>query len=120
MMPLGTGVTLTPTVAPPLITLYNLYPSATVIGLPAAGFSSGEAIRLMEENAAKTLPPGAGTEWTAMSYQEKIVGNQMYFVFAMALLLVYLVLARQYESWYSPRSVILSLPLALVVLVLWL
>ena len=56
----------------------------------------------MEENAAKTLPPGAGTEWTAMSYQEKIVGNQMYFVFAMAMLLVYLVLAGQYESWYAP------------------
>ena len=68
----------------------------------------------MEENAARTLPPGAGTEWTAMSYQEKIVGNQMYFVFAMALLLVYLVLAGQYESWYAPLSVILSVPLALV------
>src|SRR5581483_8756745 len=64
--------------------------------------------------AAKTLPPGAGTEWTAMSYQEKIVGNQMYFVFAMALLLVYLVLAGQYESWYAPLSVAFSVPLALV------
>jgi HAE1 family hydrophobic/amphiphilic exporter-1 len=60
------------------------------------------------------LPPGAGTEWTAMSYQEKIVGGQMYLVFAMALLLVYLVLAGQYESWYAPLSVILSVPLALV------
>jgi HAE1 family hydrophobic/amphiphilic exporter-1 len=68
----------------------------------------------MEENAAKTLPPGTGTEWTAMSYQEKIVGSQMYFVFAMALLLVYLVLAGQYESWYAPLSIILSVPLALV------
>ena len=56
----------------------------------------------------------AAIEWTAMSYQEKIVGNQMYFVFAMALLLVYLVLAGQYESWYTPLSVILSVPLALV------
>jgi HAE1 family hydrophobic/amphiphilic exporter-1 len=90
MLPLGTLVALTPTVGPPLITLYNLYPSATVIGLPAAGFSSGEALRLMEENAARTLPPGATTEWTAMSFQEKVVGHQMYFVFAMALLLVYL------------------------------
>src|SRR5581483_7420003 len=63
--------------------------------------------------AAKTLPPGAGSEWTAMSYQEKIVGNQMYFVFAMAMLLVYLVLAGQYESWYSPLAVILSVALAL-------
>src|SRR5205085_10358393 len=78
-----------------------------------AGFSSGEAIRLMEENAANTLPPGTGSEWTAMSYQEKLVGNQMYFVFAMALILVYLVLAGQYESWYAPLAVILSVPLAL-------
>ena len=114
MVPLGTVAAITPAVGAPLISLYNLYPSSSIIGLPAAGFSSGEAIRLMEENAAKTLPPGTGTEWTAMSYQEKIVGNQMYFVFAMALLLVYLVLAGQYESWYAPLSIILSVPLALV------
>src|SRR3984885_9445776 len=114
MIPLGTIAAITPSVGAPLISLYNLYPSSSIIGLPATGFSSGEAIRLMEENAAKTLPPGAGTEWTAMSYQEKIVGNQMYFVFAMALLLVYLVLAGQYESWYAPLSIIFSVPLALV------
>jgi HAE1 family hydrophobic/amphiphilic exporter-1 len=113
MIPLGTLVKIEPVVGTPLISLYNLYPSATIIGLPAAGFSSGEAIHLMEENAAKTLPPGTGSEWTAMSYQEKVVGNQMYFVFAMALLLVYLVLAGQYESWYAPLAVILSVPLAL-------
>jgi hydrophobic/amphiphilic exporter-1 (mainly G- bacteria), HAE1 family len=114
MIPLGTLASIMPAVGTPLISLYNLYPSSSIIGLPAAGFSSGESIRLMEENAAKTLPPGTGTEWTAMSYQEKIVGSQMYFVFAMALLLVYLVLAGQYESWYAPLSVILSVPLALV------
>jgi hydrophobic/amphiphilic exporter-1 (mainly G- bacteria), HAE1 family len=114
MIPLGTLVSVTPTVGPPLITLYNLYPSATVIGLPAQGFSSGEALQLMDENAARTLPPGAAAEWTAMSYQEKVVGHQMYFVFAMALLLVYLVLAAQYESWYAPLSIIFSVPLALV------
>jgi HAE1 family hydrophobic/amphiphilic exporter-1 len=114
MIPLGTLVKITPSVGAPLISLYNLYPSASVLGLPAPGFSSGEALRLMEENAARTLPPGTATEWTAMSYQEKVVGKQMYFVFAMALLLVYLVLAGQYESWYAPLSVILSVPLALV------
>ena len=121
MLPLGTVLDLSPAAGPPLISLYNLYPSASVLGLPAAGFSSGEALRLMDENAASTLPRGAASEWTAMSYQEKIVGHQMYFVFAMALLLVYLVLAGQYESWYMPVSVILSVPLALVgpVLVLW-
>ncbi len=114
MVPLGTVASISPTVGAPLISLYNLYPSSSIIGLPAAGFSSGEAIKLMEENAAKTLPPGTDTDWTAMSYQEKIVGNQMYFVFAMAMLLVYLVLAGQYESWYTPLAVILSVPLSLV------
>ncbi len=114
MVPLGTVVDITSTVGPPLISLYNLYPSSSVLGLPAAGFSSGDALRLMDQDAERTLPAGAATEWTAMSYQEKIVGNQMYFVFAMALLLVYLVLAGQYESWYLPLSVVLSVPLALV------
>jgi hydrophobic/amphiphilic exporter-1 (mainly G- bacteria), HAE1 family len=114
MVPLGTVASISPTVGTPLISLYNLYPSSSIIGLPATGFSSGEAIKLMEENAAKTLPPGTGTDWTAMSYQEKIVGNQMYLVFAMAMLLVYLVLAGQYESWYTPLAVILSVPLSLV------
>jgi HAE1 family hydrophobic/amphiphilic exporter-1 len=114
MIPLGTLVTMSPTVGPPLISLYNLYPSSSVLGLPAQGFSSGQALHLMEEDAANTLPPGAAIEWTGMSYQEKIVGHQMYFVFAMALLLVYLVLAGQYESWYAPLSIIFSVPLALV------
>ena len=68
----------------------------------------------MEEIAGRTLPPGMGFEWTAMSYQEKLVGNQMYYVFALALLLVYLVLAGQYESWYAPLSVILAVPLSLL------
>jgi HAE1 family hydrophobic/amphiphilic exporter-1 len=114
MVPIGTLVKITPTVGPSLITLYNLYPAATVIGLPAQGFSSGEAISLMEQIADRTLPPGAAFEWTAMSFQEKAVGNQMYIVFALAMLLVYLVLAGQYESWYAPISIILSVPLALV------
>jgi len=114
LVPLGTVLTITPTVGPSLISLYNLYPTAAVIGFPAPGFSSGQAMKLMEEVAARTLPPGAGYEWTAISYQEKIVGNQMYYVFALALLLVYLVLAGQYESWLAPVSVIVSVPLALV------
>jgi HAE1 family hydrophobic/amphiphilic exporter-1 len=114
MIPLGTLVKVTQVVGPSLITLYNLYPASTIIGLPAAGFSSGEAIRLMEQVAERTLPPGTGFEWTAMSYQEKAVGNQLYYVFALAMLLVYLVLAGQYESWYAPISIVLSVPLALI------
>jgi hydrophobic/amphiphilic exporter-1 (mainly G- bacteria), HAE1 family len=114
MVPLGTVAKITPTVGPSLISLYNLYPSATVIGLPATGFSSGQSMTLMEEIAGKTLPPGTGFEWTAMSYQEKVVGGQIYWAFGLALLLVYLVLAGQYESWYAPISVILAVPLSLL------
>jgi hydrophobic/amphiphilic exporter-1 (mainly G- bacteria), HAE1 family len=114
MIPLGTLVKITPTVGPSLISLFNLYPTATIIGLPAQGVSSGQALTLMEEIARRTLPAGTGFEWSAMSYQEKLVGNQMYIVFALALLLVYLVLAGQYESWYAPISVILSVPLSFI------
>jgi HAE1 family hydrophobic/amphiphilic exporter-1 len=114
MVPLGTLATIKPAVGPSLISLYNLYPTSTVIGLPAQGYSSGQSMALMEEIAGKTLPPGTGYEWTAMSYQEKAVGNQIYYTFGLALLLVYLVLAGQYESWYAPVSVILAVPLSLL------
>jgi len=114
MIPLGTMVTIKPAVGPSLISLYNLYPSATIIGLPAQGYSSGQTIALMDQIAAKTFPPHVTSLWSAMSYQENLVGNQMYFVFAMALLLVYLVLAGQYESWLRPLAVILAVPISLV------
>jgi hydrophobic/amphiphilic exporter-1 (mainly G- bacteria), HAE1 family len=114
MIPLGTMVTIKPVMGPSLISLYDLYPSATVIGLPAAGYSSGQVMSLMDEIAAKTFPPHVASLWSAMSYQKNLVGNQMYFVFAMALLLVYLVLAGQYESWLRPLAVILAVPISLV------
>jgi HAE1 family hydrophobic/amphiphilic exporter-1 len=114
VIPIGTLITIVPTVGPSLISLYNLYPSATVMAIPAPGVSTGQTINLMEQIAARTLPSGAGFEWTAMSYQEKIVGTQMYFVFALALLLVYLMLAGQYESWLTPVSVILAVPLSII------
>jgi hydrophobic/amphiphilic exporter-1 (mainly G- bacteria), HAE1 family len=68
----------------------------------------------MDQIANQALPPGTGYEWTAMSYQEKAAGSQGYFVFALALLLVYFVLAGQYESWIVPLAVILGVPLALL------
>ena len=102
MIPIGTLVTITPETGPSLINLYNLYPAASVIGLPARGFSSGQAMTLMEQVAERSLPPGTGYEWTGMSYQEKIVGGQIYIAFGLGLLLVYLVLAGQYESWLAP------------------
>jgi HAE1 family hydrophobic/amphiphilic exporter-1 len=114
MVPIGTVAKITPSVGPSLISLYNLYPSATIVGLPAQGYSSGQSLNLMEQIADKTLPPGTGYEWTAMSYQEKAVSNQIYYTFGLAMLLVYLVLAGQYESWCAPVSVLLAVPLSLL------
>jgi HAE1 family hydrophobic/amphiphilic exporter-1 len=114
MVPLGTLVRVRNVVGPSLISLYNLYPTASIVGSPGQGFSSGEAIDVMEQIADRTLPTGSGYEWTAMSYQEKQVGNQIVYVFAFALLLVYLCLAGQYESWIAPLSVLLAVPLSLL------
>ncbi|MFG1423083.1 efflux RND transporter permease subunit [Roseixanthobacter liquoris] len=114
MVPLGTLIDIRVIPGAPLISLYNLYPTATIVGTNAPGFSSGQALSVMEQIASATLPPGMGFEWTAMSYQEKQVGSQMYYVFALAILLVYMVLAGQYESWIQPLSVILAVPLALL------
>jgi hydrophobic/amphiphilic exporter-1 (mainly G- bacteria), HAE1 family len=114
MAPIGTLAHLGPLTAPSLITLYNLYPSSTIIGAPAKGFSSGQAMASMEDIAAKTLPSDVGYEWSAMSYQEKVTGNLLYWGFALSVLLVYLVLAGQYESWILPLAVISAIPLALL------
>ncbi len=113
MVPIGAIAELKPALGPPLISLYNLYPSAAIVGSPATGFSSGDSIELMDQIAKAILPPGTGYEWTAMAYQENIVGNQLMYVFALAILLVYLCLAGQYESWIAPLGVILAVPLAL-------
>jgi HAE1 family hydrophobic/amphiphilic exporter-1 len=114
MIPLGTMVTVSPAVGASLISLYNLYPAANVVGAAASTVSTGDADALLTQDAQRTLPPGMATEWSALSYQEEIVGGQIYFVFAMALVLTYLVLAGQYESWYAPLAIVLSVPLALV------
>ena len=114
MVPLGTLVTIEPMVGPSLVGLYNLYPTASIVGGPAQGFSSGEAMDLMEQIANRTLPRGSGFQWTAMSYQEKLVGNQIVYVFGLGMLLVYLCLAGQYESWIAPLSVLLAVPLSLI------
>ena len=87
MVPLGTLISIKPVVGASLISLYNLYPSATIVALPGTRRVERQAMNLMEQIAAKTLPPGAGFSWTAMSYQEKIVGNQMFIVFGLAILL---------------------------------
>ncbi len=114
MVPIGALAQIAPQIGPSLISLYNLYLSSTVVGAPAPGFSSGQALGLMDQIGNDTMPPGFGFEWTGMSYQEKIVGNQLYYVFGLAILLVYLCLAGQYESWILPLAVIAAVPLALL------
>lgn len=114
MIPLGTVLSSAPSAGPALIQLYNLYPSSSLVGSPAAGYSTGQAIRIMEQAAVETLPRGAAFDWTAMSFQEKAVGNQILYAFGLGILLVFLVLAGQYQSWLAPLSIILAVPLALL------
>lgn len=114
MVPLGTLTDITPSVGPALISLYNLYPSSLVNGIANQGFSSGQAINRLEQLAKEVLPTGLSYEWTSTAYQEKIAGNLSYYIFIMSLILVYMILAGQYENWMTPVSIILSVPLALV------
>ena len=83
-------------------------------GHPGPELQLGSGALAARADRGRTLPPGMGYEWTGMSYQEKQVGNQAYFVFALALLLVYLALAAQYESWSAPVAVLLAVPIALL------
>ncbi len=118
MVPLGTLVNVRPSSGAQVITRYNLYPSAQINGEAAPGFSSGDALSLMEQMAAAQLPEGMGFEWTGMSYQEKLASGGQYGVFLLAVAFVFLVLAAQYESWSSPAAVIAVVPLAALGVVL--
>jgi HAE1 family hydrophobic/amphiphilic exporter-1 len=113
-VPIGALAQIKPAVGPSLISLFNLYLTATISGAEARGFSSGQAMSVMSQTADHVLPPGTGFAWSGMSYQEQAVGNQLYLAFALSLLLVYLCLAGQYESWLSPLSVLLAVPLSLL------
>ncbi|UCD81464.1 MAG: efflux RND transporter permease subunit, partial [Desulfobacterales bacterium] len=114
MVPIGTLVTVDQILGPQTILRYNLYPTASITGQAAPGFSSGQALNLMEQLAAAKLPNSMGFEWTGMSYQEKKVGSEAIMVFALAITLVFLVLAAQYESWTNPAAVIMVVPLAVL------
>ncbi|HBD7503448.1 TPA: efflux RND transporter permease subunit [Legionella pneumophila] len=114
MVPLGTLTDVGPAVGPSIISLYNLYPSSNINGVAARGYSSGQGIQVMEELAKEQLPPGISYEWTSTAYQEKVAGNLSYFIFALSLVLVYLILSGQYENWLIPSAIILSVPLTLV------
>jgi HAE1 family hydrophobic/amphiphilic exporter-1 len=114
MVPVGTLVDVEQILGPQTILRYNLYPAASITGEAAPGFSSGQGLLLMEQLANAKLPPTMGFEWTGMSYQERKVGSEALLVFALAITLVFLVLAAQYESWTSPAAVILVVPLAVL------
>jgi len=114
MIPLGTLLSVKEAFGPQLISRYNLYPTASVTGSAAKGYSSGQALDLMEQIARTRLPPSMGFEWTGASYQEQATGNQAAYIFLLAVVFVYLVLCAQYESWSIPFGVILSVPLALL------
>ena len=114
MVPLNALLEVKQTQGTELVTRYNLYPAAAIFGSAAPGFSSGQALGLMEQLAAGTLPEGMAYDWTSTSFQEKQVGYQAYFIYALSIVLVYMVLAALYESWTSPGAVILVVPVALV------
>ncbi len=121
MVPLSTLLTVSHTLGSEVVTRYNLYPAAAIFGSASPGYSSGQALAKMESLAARTLPPGIDYDWTSTSYQEKQVGNQAYFIYALSIFLVYMVLAALYESWSSPAAIILVVPMALVgvLIALW-
>jgi HAE1 family hydrophobic/amphiphilic exporter-1 len=114
MVPLGAMATVKDSLGPLKVDRYNLYPTAKVMGSPAQGYSSGQAIQAMEHLSRAQLPVGMGYQWTAMAFQEKKAGGQAVVIFGMAILVVFLILAAQYESWRDPFSVVLVVPLAVL------
>jgi len=109
MVPLSTLVTVTKMSGPNVVTRFNLYNAAEIIGAPAAGYSSGQAIQAIEE-VMKTMPPETGYEWSGLTLQEKKSEGQAPIIFGMAVLFVFLLLAAQYESWGLPFAVLLATP----------
>jgi HAE1 family hydrophobic/amphiphilic exporter-1 len=109
MLPLNTLVTVSKMSGPNLVTRFNLYNAAELMGAPAPGYSSGQAIKAIEE-VMKTMPSEVGYEWSGLTLQEKKSEGQAPIIFAMAVLFVFLLLAAQYESWGLPFAVLLATP----------
>jgi hydrophobe/amphiphile efflux-1 (HAE1) family protein len=114
MVPLGTLVKVKETYGPDRATRYNGYPAAEINGAPAPGFSSGQAEALMANLADQALPKGLAYEWTDLTYQRLLAGNTAVYVYPLCILLVFLVLAAQYESFRLPLAIILILPMCLL------
>lgn len=114
MVPIGSVATLSETSGPSRIVRYNLAPASELQGQGAPGVSSGEALASMEALAQKALPPGFTFEWTGLAYQEKAASGGATIIFVIAVLLVFLVLAAQYEAFTLPLAVILIVPMCLL------
>ncbi|NIF06864.1 efflux RND transporter permease subunit [Chryseobacterium sp. Tr-659] len=110
MVPFSTFITIEKVYGPEVLTRYNMYMSAMINGEPADGYSSGDAIAAVERVAKETLPRGFDIEWSGMTREEILSGNQTVYIFLICLLFVYLLLAAQYESFLLPMPVLLSLP----------
>ena len=113
MVPLGSVLTVTPTIGPDRVMHYNGYPSAELNGSPAPGYSSDQAQQAIENVLAKTLPAGIDYEWTEVTYQQVLAGNTMVYIFPLVVLLVFMVLAAQYESLRLPLAIILIVPMTI-------
>jgi multidrug efflux pump subunit AcrB len=114
MVPLGSLATVRQVNGPLVLTRYNMYPAATINGLTAPGISSGQAIEIMERLAEQELPQAMAYEWTDMSYLELQAGSTGMIIFGFAVVMVFLVLAAQYESWSLPLAVIMVVPMCLL------
>ena len=114
MVPLGTLVSVKEAFGPDRVMRYNGYPAAEINGAPSPGFSSGEAESYIENLVKGSLPPGMAYEWTELTYQQKIAGNTAAYIFPLCILLVFLVLAAQYESLSLPLAIILIVPMTLL------
>jgi multidrug efflux pump len=114
MVPLGSLASLRQVNGPLVLTRYNMYTAASINGLASPGVSSGQAIALLQRVAESELPQAMSYEWTDMSYLELLAGNTAMIIFGFSVLMVFLVLAAQYESWSLPLAVILVVPLCLL------
>jgi HAE1 family hydrophobic/amphiphilic exporter-1 len=114
MIPLDTLVRVSQTSGPAFTTRYNLYRAVEILGAPAPGYSSAQAVTAMEEVANEVLTDGFGYEWTGLTYQEKKAEGQAIFIFGLAIVFVFLLLAAQFESWSLPFSVLLATPLVVL------
>jgi len=113
MLPLSSLVRLEPQVGPEIVERFNVFPAGKIVGAPAAGYSSGQALQALDDLAVRTLPEGYTLSWIGTSYQEKLTGKASLYAFILGIVVVFLILAAQYERWSLPFAVVASVPFAM-------